>query len=85
VARRYRNRPRVGVRLRQRRQGQPAWAVAIADRAHRRLYSRYRALVARGKTPHVAVTAVARELAAFVWEALNEGALRRRNAEPQGV
>lgn len=74
VAWHYRRPVKVGVRLRQRRQGQPSWAIAVADRAHRRLARRFQALTARGKSPHKAVTAVGRELLAFVWEALMEAA-----------
>jgi transposase len=40
---------------------------AIADRARHRLSARYRKLVARGKLKPVAVTAVAREQAGFIW------------------
>jgi hypothetical protein len=36
-------------------------------RAQRRLHARYKALTARGKPPGMALTAVARELADFVW------------------
>jgi hypothetical protein len=39
----------------------------IAWKAQARLTKRYRALVARGKRSTVAVTAIARELAAFMW------------------
>ena len=39
----------------------------IAWKAQMRLCARYRALAARGKRLTVAVTAVARELAGFVW------------------
>lgn len=39
----------------------------IAWNAQARLTKRYRALVARGKRSTVAVTAIARELAAFMW------------------
>lgn len=53
--------------LRRRRAGQPAWAVAIAERAQRRLYRRYWGLTRKGKSPQKAVTAVARELAGFIW------------------
>jgi len=72
VAWHYRHRPSVGVALRKRRQGQPAWAVSIADRAHQRLHRRYWALVNHGKPVHKVVTAVARELVAFLWEAMVE-------------
>jgi transposase len=40
---------------------------AIADKARHRLSARYRKLVARGKLPAVAVTAVARESLGFIW------------------
>jgi transposase len=64
--------PRVGLKLRRRREGQPAWAIAVADRAMRRLHRRYWALVNRGKLPNVAVVAVARELIGFLWAVLHE-------------
>jgi transposase len=67
----YRHRPAVGVKLRQRRRGQPAAMIALADRAQQRLYSRYgRLVLGRGKPPTKAVAALARELAGFVWAAL---------------
>jgi transposase len=46
---------------------QPAALRAIADKARHRLGRRYRHLVARGKKPPVAVTAVARESVGFIW------------------
>jgi transposase len=67
-----RHRPAVGYRLRQRREGQPASTVAIADRAQQRLYKRYRRLSERGKPQGKVVTAVARELVGFIWAALRE-------------
>ncbi len=76
IAWHYRHRPSVGARLRKRRQDQPLWAIAIADRAHQRLYRRYWALVKRGKPAHKAVTAVARELVAFLWEVMIEAKSR---------
>jgi transposase len=72
IAWHYRRRPQVGVALQKRREGQPAWAIALADRAHHRLHRRYWALVHKGKSPNKAVTAAARELVGFVWEALLE-------------
>jgi transposase len=65
----YRHRP--GVRtLTQRRQGQPARVIAIADRAMHRLHRRFNHMLVRGKSrPKVAV-AIARELTGFVWAAL---------------
>jgi transposase len=40
---------------------------AIAEKARHRLSGRYRRLLARGKLPTVAVTAIARESLGFVW------------------
>jgi transposase len=65
-----RHRPSVPLALRRRREGQPAETIALADRAQHRLHRRYWALVQRGKPTTVAATAVARELAGFVWAAL---------------
>jgi len=48
---------------------QPAEVRAISERALHRLTARYRRLLGRGKPPHHAVTAVARELCGFVWAA----------------
>lgn len=68
----YRHRPAVGRALRQRRQGQPAAVVALADRAQQRLHRRFhRLLLGRGKPAQQVVVAVARELAGFVWAALS--------------
>jgi transposase len=70
--------PQVGYRLKKRREGQPAWAIDIANRAQQRLHRRYWALVNRGVPPQRAVTAVARELIGFLWEALTEARARSR-------
>ena len=67
----YRHRPAVGRTLRQRRQGQPAPIIALADRAQQRLNRRFLHLVlGRGKPRQKAIVAVARELAGFLWVAL---------------
>jgi len=67
----YRHRPSVSAALRRRRQGQPAAAIAIADRAQARLHSRFRRLQdGGGKLPCVAAVAIARELVGFVWAVL---------------
>jgi transposase len=66
----YRHPPRLGVALKQRRQGQPAAVVAIPDKAQQRLYRRQRHLTGRGKRPAQAVVAAARELSGFIWAAL---------------
>jgi len=39
----------------------------IAWKAQARLCARYRRLTAKGKKPTVAITAIAREIAAFLW------------------
>jgi transposase len=62
----YRHTSRPGRTLRQRREGQPADVVAYANRAMTRLHRKYIKLV-KGKKSQVAVTAVARELAGFIW------------------
>ena len=76
----YRHRAAVGKGLRARRDGQPPWAIAIADKAQLRLCSRYRRLVAREKPSQKAVIAVARELIGFIWAVMREGAQRRQAA-----
>lgn len=61
-----RHRPRVDGGLRQRQAGIPANIVDLAWTAQQRLHFRYRHLSARLGRPR-ALTAVARELAGFVW------------------
>ncbi len=78
VAWQARRKPQVGYRLKKRREGQPAWAIAIADRAQQRLHRRYWALVNRGVPSQRAVTAVAREQMGFLWEVLTEARARSR-------
>ena len=63
----YTKNARPGKRLEQRRQHSPASAIDAADRALHRLYKKYIRLVLSGKHKNVAVTAVARELAGFIW------------------
>jgi hypothetical protein len=45
---------------------------AIGWKAQVRLCKRFRRLTARGKHPNVAVTAIARELIAFMWAIAKE-------------
>lgn len=66
----YRHQAGVGAKLRERRRGQPARVVAIADRAQHRLCRRYRRLTERGKPPNKVVVAIVRELVGFLWAAL---------------
>jgi transposase len=66
----YQHRPSVGVALTRRRQGQPGRVIAIADKAQQRLCRRFRRLAEQHKpAPKIAV-AIARELAGFLWAAL---------------
>ena len=54
-------------RLRARQAGQSAEVIAYADKANTRLRSKYYRMIHHGKAKNVAVTAVARELACFLW------------------
>ena len=66
----YQHRPGIGVALTRRRHGQPGRVIAIADKAQQRLCRRFRRLADQHKpTPKIAV-AIARELAGFLWAAL---------------
>jgi transposase len=65
----YRHRPAVGRALQRRQKGQPADVIEVAWRAQMRLHGRYRKLMARGKEKNKVITAIARELLAFIWEA----------------
>src|SRR5262245_25568360 len=71
----YQHRPGVGRALAGRRKGQPPRVIAIADKAQQRLCRRFRRMLADHKpAPKVAV-AVARELAGFIWAALQRPAV----------
>jgi transposase len=66
----YQHRPSVGVALTRRRKGQPGRVIAIADKAQQRLCRRFRKLAAEHKPAPKIVVAIARELAGFLWAAL---------------
>lgn len=53
--------------LKARQNGNPAEVITYADRANTRLRSRYYKFIRQGKARNVAVAAIARELACFVW------------------
>ena len=53
--------------LRSRQKGQKADVIAYADKANTRLRSKYYKMVRHGKKKNVAVAAIARELACFIW------------------
>jgi transposase len=57
----------ISPRLTRRREGCPPEIIRIAQQAERRLGRKFTRMVARGKPHQVAVIAVARELAGFVW------------------
>jgi transposase len=63
----YRHPARIGPVKLKRYEAAPRAARDIAWKAQMRLCARYRALIRRGKLKNVAVAAVARELAGFVW------------------
>lgn len=70
----YRHRPALGRALRKRREGQPAWVLAIADKAQVRLSRRFWRLTEKGRPRNKAVVAVARELLGFLWDVLSRAA-----------
>lgn len=53
--------------LRARQEGNSAEVIAYADKANTRMRSKYYRMIRRGKKKNVAVAAIARELACFVW------------------
>jgi transposase len=63
----YRLRARVTRPLLQRQEGLPENLRQIAWKAQLRLCARYRRFLARGKAKQTIVTAIARELVAFIW------------------
>jgi transposase len=64
----YRHPARVSIDIQRRHEGIPKQIIDRAWDAQLRLCRRYRKLVARGKSPHVAIIALARELAGFIWD-----------------
>ncbi|MBN2358362.1 MAG: IS110 family transposase, partial [Deltaproteobacteria bacterium] len=67
----YRLRPSHSYALNKRREGQPSWVIAQADKAQLRLHQRYRHLTSRGKPTSKAVIALTRELVGFLWSVLS--------------
>lgn len=66
----YRHTRGVHAALTRRRQGQPPRVIAIAEKAQHRLCGRFRRLAATNKMRPKIVVAIARELAGFIWAAL---------------
>jgi transposase len=63
----YRFRPTMSSAIRKRNEGVAPEVQAIAWKAQQRLHGRYKKLLGKGKNKQQTVTAVARELAGFVW------------------
>ncbi len=68
----YQHPPRVGRDKQEKVAAAPSAVREIAWKAQCRLHRRYRALTRRGKLKTVAITAVARELAGFIWAVSRE-------------
>jgi transposase len=68
----YRHPAKVSLHIQQRIDRLPKSLQDLGWKAQVRLCKRFRRLVARGKHPNVAVTAVARELIAFMWAIAKE-------------
>jgi transposase len=64
----YRHAARVGTQIQLRHEGLPKAIIDRAWDAQVRLCKKYRKLATRGKNVNVAVVAVARELAGFIWD-----------------
>ena len=77
----YQHPPRVGVAKQAKVAAAPPKVREIGWKAQCRLNRRYRALLKRGKPKTVAITAVARELAGFVWAVACEVASAERAAK----
>ena len=58
--------------LKKRQQGNSIQVISYADRANTRLRSKYYRLIRHGKKRNVAVAAIARELACFIWGMMTE-------------
>ena len=68
----YRHAAKVSEAIRVRNERLPKVIQEIAWKAQVRLCKRYRRMVSRGKHPNVVVTAIARELLAFMWAIARE-------------
>jgi len=68
----YRHAPREAYRLKKRAEGVAPGVRKIAFDAQVRLHGRYKHMLARGKSKQLTLTAVARELAGFIWAAAHE-------------
>jgi transposase len=74
----YRHIPRVTPTIAKRREGQPQWAIEVAERAQLRLHRRYRHLaLSRRKNRNKVNVALARELTGFLWAVLHRGLVEK--------
>jgi transposase len=80
----YRYTAKVSPDIQRRHEGLPKVIVDRAWDAQLRLCRRYRKLLARGKNANVAVIAVARELAGFIWD-IGRLAMAQARSAPQGI
>jgi len=76
----YQHPPRIGKKKQEKVAAAPPAVREIAWKAQCRLNGRYRMLIRKGKLKTVAVTAIARELAAFIWAINREIATARAAA-----
>jgi len=53
--------------LKARQNGESQEVIAYADKCSRRVYTKYKRLMERGKAKNIAIVAAARELAEFIW------------------
>lgn len=74
----YRYKPVVKGNLKKRQENQSASFNSISWKAQQRLHQKYYRLLGKGKAPGKAVTAIARELAGFVW-AIGQEVEKERN------
>lgn len=68
----YRYQPAVKGELKRRQENQSAQIQAISWKAQKRLHKKYFRLLSRGKESGKAITAIARELAGFIWAITRE-------------
>lgn len=68
----YRYKPAVKGKLKKRQEGHPASLTSLSWSAQKRLHAKYYRLISKGKSSPKAVTAVARELAGFIWAIAQE-------------
>lgn len=73
----YRYKPVVKGKLKKRQEGQSATITAISWKAQNRLHNKYYRLLSKGKAAPKAITAIARELAGFIWAVAQEVELTR--------